>query len=140
MELNFINGNLGKCTTNVEVALQLKNNQANTTNTSITTIKSSLTKLMGIRAAWHQAGHNFRALVLRSSSRHAEFRASPAKPYLQQANTVDTASLLSFLLFSCLSRSFSYRSLSRGLLYLFFLQFLLTKSTLPNHVRVPRQF
>ena len=51
MELKFTNGNLGKCTTTVEVALELKINQ---TNTSITILKSSSAKLMGIRAAWHQ--------------------------------------------------------------------------------------
>ena len=36
---------------NVEVALELKINQ---TNTSITTIKSRSAKIMGVRAAWHQ--------------------------------------------------------------------------------------
>ena len=66
---------------NVGVALELKINQ---TNTSITIIKFSSAKLVGVRAAGHQRSSwaQPRAQVLRSSSSsyHADFRVSPAKP------------------------------------------------------------
>ena len=82
MELNFTNGNLGKCTTNVEVALEVKFNQ------KIQKIHQLRQRSPVRRSYWvfgrhgtsTRAGHNLRARVLRSSSCHAEFRANPAKP------------------------------------------------------------
>ena len=76
-----------------------------------------------------RAGHNARARVLRYSSWHAVLRVSPAKPLFQQANTVDSATLMTFSLSTCLSRfSALSLSLSRGASLPTSLWFLLTGS------------
>ena len=113
---------------NIGVALELIINQ---TNTSITTIKSSSAKLIGVRAAWHQ-----RTSWAQPPGTGTAISAKACQPCKSMISAgKHHVSSLSFWLFSCLSRFFVL-ALSCGALLCLFLYNFCWQVLCQNHVRV----